>query len=391
MKILILRYGEINLKGKNRNFFERALSTNLDKKLKKYDCNIQKQRNRIFLEVADADLSNVLETVQATPGIENISIADECDSTYDAIKEKAKELFNTSKPIFRVSTKRSDKKFPFTSQELSKKIGGEILRANDGLKGLKVSLKDYKQEIGIEITGKKTYIFHKKIPGIGGLPIGSGGRGIVLLSGGIDSPVAAISAMKRGIKIDCMHFSTPPYTSEKVLEKIKTLIEKLKVFDPDIKLFEVNLTEMQLAIKEYTTNKFALLLMRRMMYRHTSNFAKKKKYQMILTGESIGQVASQTIESITLTNMVSSVPIIRPLITFNKNEIIEIAQKYNTYETSIIPYEDACTVFAPQRPVIKPELEETLEEEKKFPYTEYLDRINTIEIKKKNSLIDEYI
>lgn len=391
MKIIVLRYGEINLKGKNRNFFERALSSNLKNKLDSYQCTISKERNRIFIETNEENLNEIFELCRCTPGIENISIAIECEANYEDIKNTVLENFDSKLPRFRVTTKRSNKTFVYNSQEMSRKIGGEILRANDGLPGMEVALNNFEQEIGIEILANKAFVFHKKEQAIGGLPIGSGGRGIVLLSGGIDSPVAAINAMKRGIKIDCLHFSTPPYTSEKALEKVQDLVEQLYKFDPTIKLIEANLTEMQLAIKEYTTEKFALLLMRRMMYRTASKYGIDNNYSMLITGESLGQVASQTIESITLTNMVSDLPIIRPLITSNKNEIIKIAQKYNTYETSILPYEDACTVFAPKRPTIKPELSEALEEELKFPFQEYIKRIEIKIVTKKNSLINEYL
>lgn len=390
MKIIILRYGEINLKGNNRALFERALHNNLVVKLENIDYKLTKKRNRIFLEVKEEDVDKVRYAIDRTPGVENYSVADITETDFDAINDLALKLFQTDKPVFRVTVKRSYKAFPYNSQELAQKIGASILIANDGLPGMKVKMKDADQEIGIEVHEKETYIYDDKISAMGGLPIGSGGRGLVLLSGGIDSPVAAIETMKRGVKVSCIHFTTPPYTTEKALEKVIDLVEKLKEFDPGIKLYEVPLTKMQLAINENTNNRFALLLMRRMMFRKASAFSRQKKYDMLITGESLGQVASQTIESITLTNMVSEVPVIRPLITYNKNDIIKIARQYDTYEISIIPFEDACTVFAPKKPIIKPKLDETLKEEAKFDYEVLLDEL-AVEERTKDQLIDEFL
>ncbi|MFV0289133.1 MAG: tRNA uracil 4-sulfurtransferase ThiI [Mycoplasmatales bacterium] len=375
MKSLVLRYGEINLKGKNRSFFERSLMASVKQKVLNYETKIQRLRNRIIIDIQPQDEEELYKSFLKLPGIENISLALRTQSDYNSIKDTVLEVFDRTTPCFRVSTKRSNKDFEYTSQELSKRIGGEILKANDGLTGLQVSLKDFKQEIGIEILQDYTYIFHKKIQAMGGLPIGSGGRGLVLLSGGIDSPVAAIEAMKRGIKIDCVHFSTPPYTTKGALQKVQTIVEILQKYDANVKLFNFNITAVQLEIKKNCIDKYTLLLMRRIMYRKASDYAVKNNYKMLLTGESIGQVASQTIESITMTNMVSLVPVIRPLITHNKNEIIQKAKRYETYETSIIPFEDACTVFAPKRPETKPRIEDILKEEEKFNYQKFLEEI----------------
>ncbi len=390
MKSLVLRYGEINLKGNNRKFFERSLISSIKKKTKGYNCRVQTLRNRSIIEVDINQADELFEKLLKVPGIENISLADKCESNYDSIKEKVLEVFDTSKPVFRVSTKRSDKNFAYTSQEFSKLMGGEILKANDGLENMCVSMKNYEQEIGIEILKNQTYVFHKKTQAMGGLPIGTGGKALVLLSGGIDSPVSAIEAMKRGVKVNCVHFSTPPYTTKESINKVKSLVEVLKEYDEDIKFYNFNITDMQLEIKEKCDDRYTLLLMRRMMYRKTSLLCKKLKCKMIVTGESIGQVASQTIESITMTNMVSDVPVIRPLITFNKQEIITLAKKYGTYDISIIPFEDACTVFAPKRPETKPELKDVLIQEEKFDYKKYLDLIKLEEEKEKIN-IEEFI
>lgn len=395
MKTLILRYGEINLKGNNRNLFERALLDNLNKKLNFFELKdkttIIRKRNRIFIDFEIIDEEKITTIATTLPGIENYSITKKIKTDLELIKQEAINLFDKTKPNFRVTVKRSYKEFPKNSQELAKDVGASILIFNDGLKGMKVSMKDFEQEIGIEVHQDNTYLYNEKKTAMGGLPIGSSGKGLVLLSGGIDSPVACIEAMKRGIKIDCIHFSTPPYTTEGAKNKVQDLVQIIRKFDPDIQLLECELTNLQLLIKEKTEDKYSLLLMRRMMYRKASSYALNNKYSMIITGESIGQVASQTIESITMTNMVSLVPVIRPLITFNKNEIITIARKYSTYETSIMPFEDACTVFAPKKPIIKPTLENTLKEEEKIDYETELEKLLVKSINKNQSLIDSYL
>ena len=245
----------------------------------------------------------------------------------------------------------------------------------------------------IEILNEYSFIFFETHLAMGGLPIGSSGRGIVLLSGGIDSPVAAIESMKRGIKINCAHFHTPPYTTQKALEKVGKLVEILKEYDPDVKLFNFNITQLQLEIQDKCIDSYGLLLMRRMMFRKVTEICEKDKYDMIITGESIGQVASQTIENLTLTNLVTPFVIIRPLITFNKSEIIIKSEKYGTYETSIEPYEDACSVFAPQKPKIKGKIEEIKKEEDKINFKTYLEEIEKEEYKKEieESNINKYL
>lgn len=392
-RYIILRYGEINLKGKNRSFFERVLLSNIKKKLKNENAKIFRLRNRVIIEVNKEDTEHITTKFLKMPGIENLSIGVKVDTDYEKIKELALELFDTTKPKFRVSTKRSYKGFEYTSQDTSKMIGGEILKANDGLEGMHVSLKEYDQEITIEILEHDTFIFHETLTAMGGLPVGSSGRGIVLLSGGIDSPVAAIEAMKRGIKVDCAHFYTPPYTSEKALEKVGRLVKILKEYDEDIKLFNFNITDIQLEIKKKCKDSYGLILMRRMMFRKVNEMCLENDYKMIITGESIGQVASQTIENLSLVNMISLVPIIRPLIAHNKNEIITKAKKYGTYETSIEPFEDACSVFAPQKPQTKGKLEEVLIEEEKIEYEEFLKQIivNKYEEKIKENKIDRFL
>ncbi len=391
-KFIILRYGEINLKGKNRNFFDRILKKNIKNKIRGKFVNVDYLRNRVIIEVEEENITYLFDSLKKLPGIENLSIAQKTNSTYDCIKQLVLEVFDQNKPVFRVSTKRSDKNFPYNSQEMSKKIGGEILRHYDGMDNICVSMKNFEQEISIEILSDYTYIVHNTVSGMGGLPVGSSGKGIVLLSGGIDSPVSAIEAMKRGIKIDCVHFHTPPYTTPKALEKVADLVKIIQEYDSTVKLINYNITELQLDIKDKCKDSYALILMRRMMFRIANKLCLDEGYQLIITGESIGQVASQTIENISLTNMLSAVPVIRPLVTMNKNEIITKAKRYNTYETSIEPYDDACSVFAPKRPIIKGVLEDVTKEESKFDVNKYLNTIQKEEYQvKEENLLDEFL
>lgn len=388
MKVLVLRYGEINLKGKNRNLFERILFKNISLQLEDYKYELKKERNRIYLYI-DNDYEVMLDSVKRIPGIQNISLADVCDSDIESIKDLVLLKFNSEKKIFAIRVRRGDKKFEYTSQETEQIVGSHMFK---NFNDLKVNLTKNEQEINIEIRKSKTFVFTEKIDGMGGLPIGSGGYGIVLLSGGIDSPVAAIECMKRGVRVDCLHFHTPPYTSEKALSKVADLICELKKYDKRIKLYTSNITDLQLNIKDNCKDSFSLLMMRRSMYKLVDKFALDNNYQMIITGESLGQVASQTIESITMTNMVTILPVIRPLITTNKMDIIKLASRYNTYDISIQPYDDACSIFAPKKPVIKPKLEETEFQEQKIN----VDLLNDVEIvevqlNEKDTLLNEYL
>lgn len=397
MKVILIRYGELTLKGKNRKEFERILYNNIKKQLEEYDVRFNKDRNRIYLYIDTTEQYEQIKIeLKRIPGISSFSIADTCELNIEEIKELAVNSFDEKNPIFKVETKRSNKQFFLTSQEVSKEVGGHVLYNKSSVENIAVDVHNPQQVIKIEIQRDKAYVFHTQEKAMGGLPIGTAGRGVVLLSGGIDSPVAAVLAMKRGVKITCVHFSSPPYTNEQSLQKVLDLTKVLQQYDRDIKLYDVHFSELQLEIGKACEDRFGVTLLRRMMLRMASKIAKEKKAKVLITGESLGQVASQTLSSMAVTDQTVEDLILRPLITFDKTEIIDIARKIGTYEISILPYEDCCVIFLPKNPVISPKLTDIIKEESKFNYQTFLDNSERIcydydIINKNDKLIDKFI
>ncbi len=363
MKKILIRYGELTLKGKNRTNFERILFNNIQKQLKDYEIDFYKDRNRIYLEINDQDLEAIIAILKIIPGIHSFCIANQVGLTLDEIKNEALKVFDTNTPNFKVKVKRLNKNYELVSNEIERKIGAHILINNDGLTGLKVNVHDPQQIIYIEIHQTCSYVFSHFIPGFGGLPIGSSGHALVLLSGGIDSPVAAIMAMKRGLKIDCIHFSSPPYTNMQSLEKVKSLTKILQHFDQDIKLYNVNFTDVQINIHQKADDRYQVTLLRRLMLKKATLIAQQKNIKVLITGESLGQVASQTIDGMYVSDLATTCLILRPLITMDKTEIIQLSQKYHTYDISILPYEDCCVIFLPKKPSTYPQLDVVLKQE----------------------------
>ena len=397
MKKVLIRYGELTLKGKNRSEFERTLFNHIKKQLSEFKIIYNKDRNRIYLEVLNEDeFSSIFEILKLIPGIHNFSIAEVCESNIEDIKKTALKVFDKSNPIFKVETKRSDKRFPHESTDVSKIVGGHILINNDGLEAMKVDVRNPKQLLNIEIQEKKSFVFHKTIKGMGGLPLGSSGRGLVLLSGGIDSPVAAVQAMKRGLKVNCVHFSSPPYTNEKALQKVIDLLSVLHKYDKDIKLFNVNFTDLQVSIHDNCLDKYEVTILRRMMLKQAEIIANKIKANVLITGEALGQVASQTILGMNVSDVATNMLILRPLITLDKSEIIIMSKEIGTYDISILPFEDCCVLFLPKNPSTAPKLDQVLSEENKFDYNKFLieneiDVITYDIINNGNTLIDSII
>ncbi len=386
MKVILIRFGELTLKGKNRKECERVLYNNIQKQLSDFELTFHKDRNRIYINIRKVEyFEEIKGIIKKIPGIHSFSIADVCEPNIETIKEVAINNFNIDMPCFKVNTKRSDKTFPLLSQEVSRIVGGAILFANDGLKGMRVDVKNPEQEINIEIQKNSAYVFHQKILGMGGLPIGTAGKSIVLLSGGIDSPVAAIMAMKRGLKITCLHFSSPPYTKQESLQKVFDLVKILQTFDKDIKLIDCNFSEIQLAIHQECQDRYEVTILRRMMLRQASRACYKMRSRVIITGESLGQVASQTIDGMFVTDNTVPNLILRPLITMDKLEIIKLAEKYKTYEISILPYEDCCVIFLPKNPATSPKLEIIEAEEEKIDFKKLIEN-SPIKIYKYNDL-----
>ncbi len=374
MKVILIRYGELTLKGKNRKQFERMLFNNVQKQLADFEIKYTKDRNRIYLTIEDeSQYEGIKEILKIIPGIHSFSIADVTTHDIEDIKAVALSNFDVKNPVFKVETKRSYKMYPMTSPEVSKAVGAHILINNNGLDGMRVDVRNPEQKILVEIQNDKAFVFHTTERAMGGLPIGTAGRGLVLLSGGIDSPVAAVEAMKRGLKIDCIHFSSPPYTNEDSLQKVKDLAKVLQKYDRDIKLYNAHFTDIQLAIHQNCAPKYEVTILRRMMLRQASMLAKKIKASVLVTGESLGQVASQTIASMSVTNETVEDLILRPLITMDKLQIIELAKQIGTYDISILPFEDCCVIFLPKNPSTNPKLDEVKVEENRIEFMEMLE------------------
>lgn len=365
-RVIVLRYGEIFLKGKNRGFFLRALENNLHRALKDIDYELIKQNGRYLIQnVVEEETDMVVERLQKVFGIHTLSVAYETNSDLDSIFDTAKTLCRNN-GTFKVESHRGDKKYPLTSVEISQKLGGMLLAHFKGDLKVDVHKPDFMIRVDIRENGN-ALVFGEFIKGADGMPVSTAGRGLLLLSGGIDSPVAGYMMAKRGMNIDCLHFHSYPYTNLQAKEKVVDLANIMSQYTCGTNLYTVSVTHIQEAIHEKCKAEFMVTLLRRFMYRIAERHALKVGAQCLITGESLGQVASQTIEGITSSNSVTEqLPVLRPLIGFDKNEIIDIAVKMGTYETSILPYEDCCTVFLPDYPAIRPKLKDIEREEAKL-------------------------
>ena len=365
MRTILLRFGELYLKGNNRNIFESILIENIKKKLEGETFKFSKTFGRYVISDYDEQReSEIVSKLLKVFGLHSLSLAEEVDADYKSIEDAVKKI-NLGKKTFKVVVKRADKTFPMTSMELASTLGGVVLKAN---KEASVDVYNPEVEINVDIRlNKKAYIFSSSISCQGGLPLGSAGKGLLLLSGGIDSPVAGYLISKRGLKIEALHFHSYPYTSERAKEKVITLAKKLSEYCDEIKLHIISFTKVQEAIHMHCAPEFMITIMRRIMMRIAERICKRDGLLTIVTGESLGQVASQTVQSMTVTNaVVEDLPVLRPCVAMDKEEIMAIAKKIDTYETSILPYEDCCTVFLPKNPVIKPSIERAEKEERKL-------------------------
>ncbi|MBQ3221498.1 MAG: tRNA 4-thiouridine(8) synthase ThiI [Clostridia bacterium] len=364
-KVIILRYSEIWLKGKNRGFFERALETNLARALKPFSCELVKQSGRYAVRDFDEEqIEEIIDKLKKVFGIHSLSVALETDSDMDSIEEAAVLLCRQT-GTFKVEAHRGDKKYPLTSPEISRMLGGRLLARFHELK-VDVHEPSFSVRVDIRENGK-ALVFCEFIPAANGMPVGTAGKGLLLLSGGIDSPVAGYMMAKRGMKVDCLHFHSYPYTNMQAKEKVVELANILAEYSCGTHLYTVSVTHIQEAIHEHCKPELMITLLRRFMYRIAERHALRIGGQCLITGESLGQVASQTIEGMTSSNsVVEKLPVLRPLVGFDKNEIIDRSIKMGAYETSILPFEDCCTVFLPDFPAIRPKLEQILEEESKL-------------------------
>ena len=378
---ILIRYGELFLKGKNKNYFEKTLLNNIKDRIKIFNnARLVKISGRYFIcDYSESDEFQIIETLSKIFGIHSISPAKMFDTSIENITTYIEGL-NFTEKTFRVSVKRADKSFPIRSAEFAAKMGGVILKHNNHLK---VDLINPEAEVNIDIRENgKTFVFFQKINCLGGMPVSTAGKGLLLLSGGIDSPVAGFMMAKRGMSITALHFHSYPYTSEQAKQKVLDLARILSDYTGNIKVYVCGFTKAQEEIHKHCNEEYMITIMRRIMMRIAEKLCKNNGLQTIITGESLGQVASQTIESITVTNgVIETLPVLRPLIGMDKSEITEISRNINTYKTSILPYEDCCTVFLPDHPIIKPKLEKVLIEESKLDIDTLVDEcLNNMEI-----------
>ncbi len=385
-RVVLIKYGELTTKKGNRNFFVNLLYKSIQNKLKDYNVVIFKDLSRMYIEFNDNDLDEILKRVNNIFGIHEYLVAYKIDTNEEEIKTKVleivkKESFNS----FKVETKRSYKEFPINSQEFSKQLGGLILKNIDNIK---VDVHNPELLVNVEIRKDYTYIYTNYYYGLGGYPNNTLGKGMLMLSGGIDSPVAGYLAMKRGIHVEALYFEAIPHTSINARNKVIDLCKKLAVYTNSIKLHIVPFTEIQENIYKTADPDYVITIMRRMMYRITERMAKRRKCLAIINGESVGQVASQTLTSMHVINNVTNYPVIRPVACLDKLEIMDIARKIDTYDISILPFEDCCTVFVPKHPVINPKLSLCDEMEERFDYKDLINKclknIKTITITENN-------
>ncbi len=383
-EILLLKLGEIVLKGLNRGNFERRLMKNLAWRLRSFGSfEISCKQSTIYVRPssADADMDAAFRAAQRVFGVVNVSRAAECEKDIEKIIELSKDYLKaelSSARTFKVEAKRSDKSFPLKSPQIAMQVGGSL---HDHFGNLEVDVKNPDVCVRVEIRDSAAYVHANPAPGAGGLPVGINGRAAILLSGGIDSPVAAYMMAKRGLQLHGIHFFSYPYTSERAKQKVIELARLVGMYAGEIKISMVPFTKIQEEIRKNCREELFTIIMRRFMMSIAEKVAISEDCGALITGESLGQVASQTMEALGVTGSGLSLPVLRPVIGMDKEEIVTIARKINTFETSILPYEDCCTVFTPKHPRTKPRLESVLEEEKKLPFEELCrEAIDNIEI-----------
>ena len=369
-KVILIKYGELSTKKENINFFLKKLKENILLTLKDLEVTVDYDLGRMFIHTMNND-EEVVKRVTHIFGIHEIDKGYIIDSTdFETIKREVLNLLREKEfKTFKVESKRSNKKLNTTSVELSKNLGAYILK---NIKDLKVDVKNPDILVNVEYRIHNTLVYFEKIKGVGGYPVGTLGKGLLMLSGGIDSPVAGYLAMKRGVKIEAIYFESTPHTSIEAKNKVISLAKKLAKYNNDITLHIINFTEIQESIYKNIPHEYLITIMRRMMYRISAIISSRRNAKILINGESIGQVASQTLTSMNAINEVVSIPVIRPLACFDKLDIIDIAKKIDTYETSILPFEDCCTIFVPKHPVINPLKEKCHEYEELIPYKELI-------------------
>ncbi len=369
---VLIRYGELSTKGKNRKDFINRLFRNVKAMTEDIEgLEYTKTYDRIYIKLNGADADLMKQRLSRVFGISSFSFTEKIANSIDEICRCCLDIAsNSGKQTFKLITKRHDKSYPMRSDEINRAAASVILKNTE----MKVDVHDPELPIRVEVHRDCAYVTSEKIPGAGGYPAGINGKVLLLLSGGIDSPVAAYELMKRGLQVEAVHYASPPYTSENARQKVLTLASMVSEYQGQMKVHVINFTDLQLAIYKAAGDPYAVTLMRRMMFRLAERTAHKNGCLAIATGESIGQVASQTLESIACINSVISIPVLRPLICSDKLEIIALSRKIGTYETSILPFEDCCTIFDPKNPVTKPSVEKSGYYEARFDYETLLQQ-----------------
>ena len=381
---IMVRFGELSTKGKNKSEFIKILAKNIKGALSDFEgIEIIIKFDHIYVKINENDPQKIIEILQDVSGIQGLSLVILTNDNIDNVKMVCLELAKQEEgKTFKVHAKRANKKYPIISDQINREIAKEILINTS----LKVDVHNPDILVSVEIRDEGAYVFTHTYKGAGGYPLGVGGKIMHMLSGGIDSPVAAYLLMRRGLKIECIHFASPPYTNVGVIEKLKDLLGKLNKYQPEIRLNVIPFTKLQEEIYKQSDESYAITLMRRMMFRLADRLAKRRHCLAVSSGESVGQVASQTLESMNVINAVTNMPVLRPVVTYDKTEIIDLARKIDTFDISIRPFEDCCTIFAPKNPKTRPSLERVLEFEAKWDYNkmidEALDNVEVIYIKK---------
>ena len=368
-EVILVKLGEIVLKGLNRRTFEDRLLKNIRRRIARAgNFEVYSMQSTIYIEPKDedADIDEAEERISKIFGVIGYARACVCEKDMDAITKMAPEYLNDTLAgfkTFKVESKRADKKFPLGSMEISREVGAALLRANPHIS---VDVHNPEITVRVEIREKAAYIHGETKPGAGGIPVGTGGKAAILISGGLDSPVAAWMMAKRGVELTAIHFASPPYTSERAKQKVVDLAKLVAKYTGPIRLNIINFTDIQLYIYDQCPHDELTIIMRRYMMKIAETIAKENDCLALVTGESIGQVASQTMQSLAVTNEVCELPVMRPLIAFDKQDIVDISLKIGTYETSVLPYEDCCTIFVAKHPVTKPSLKKIKNSEKKL-------------------------
>lgn len=381
---ILIRYGELSLKKSNRNQFIKKINNHIERALKAFpNLTFEARGLRFYIILNGESELPLIPILKKIPGIYSFSVVARCASNIEDIKKLAIEVLKEKdyqNKKFKVDTNRGDKSFPMTSQEITKEVSRELFR---NLEGLKADVHHPDFILNIDVRYEGTFIFTDIIMGLGGFPAGILGKTMLMISGGIDSVIAGYEVIKKGMDVEAVHFASPPHTSDMALQKVIDLLQELTIYtsNQNINLHVVPFTKIQDEIYKHVREDYGITIMRRMMYRITEKLAKKQNALAIVNGESVGQVASQTLESMAVINEVTNMPVIRPLATLDKSDIIEKSMKIGTYDISIRPYEDCCTVFVPKHPQIKPRLDTSIEEENKFEYQALIEEaLNNTEV-----------